>query len=173
MIDGPPIMIIGIGNLDRGDDAAGRLVARALRYKLPSHIVGVCEMSGEALGLVEKMKRAPTVFVIDACLSGKKAGEIRRIDLRHEALPSQQRDVSSHGFGLLAAANRPKPWEDTSLCWLGRASWRRSIRLISPAFFPDKQASMTKTVGARFIFSTSPNASPDISQTPTICEGSL
>jgi hydrogenase maturation protease len=103
MIDAPPIMIIGIGNLDRGDDAAGRLVARALRYKLPSHIVGVCEMSGEALGLVEKMKRAPTVFVIDACLSGKKAGEIRRIDLRHEALPSQQRDVSSHGFGLLAA----------------------------------------------------------------------
>jgi hydrogenase maturation protease len=103
MIGSPPIMIIGIGNLDRGDDAAGRLVARALRHKVPAHIAGVCEMSGEALGLVEKMKQAPTVFLIDACMSGERTGEIRRIDLRFQALPSKQRDLSSHGFGLLAA----------------------------------------------------------------------
>lgn len=103
MTGSPPIMIIGIGNLDRGDDAAGRLAARALGHKLPSHIISVCEMSGEALALVEKMKQTPIVFIIDACMSGEKAGDIKRIDLRHQALLSQQRDVSSHGFGLSAA----------------------------------------------------------------------
>ena len=97
-----PIMIIGVGNLDRGDDAAGRLVARALRQRLPPQ-VSVCEMSGEATGLLAKMTQAPTVFFIDACMSGGQAGDIQRIDLRHQALPAQQPDMSSHGFGLMAA----------------------------------------------------------------------
>ncbi len=96
------VMIIGVGNLDRGDDAAGRLAARALRHRLSPH-VSVYDMPGEAAGLLAKMTQAPTVFFIDACMSGAQAGDIQRIDLRHEALPVQHHDVSSHGFGLMAA----------------------------------------------------------------------
>ena len=54
-------MIIGVGNLDRGDDAAGRLAARALRHRLSPH-VSVYDMPGEAAGLLAKMTQAPTVF---------------------------------------------------------------------------------------------------------------
>ena len=103
MTGSPQIIVIGIGNPDRGDDAAGRLVARALGQKLSSHVVSVCEMSGEALALVEKMTQASIVFIIDACMSGQKSGDIKRIDLRDQDLPSQQGDMSSHGFGLSAA----------------------------------------------------------------------
>jgi hydrogenase maturation protease len=96
---GGRILVLGVGNLDRGDDAAGRGVARALRGALPAHIE-VDEATGEATDLLARLENAATAFLIDACASGAAAGAIRRFDVSQSPLPQGAFGVSTHGFGL-------------------------------------------------------------------------
>jgi hydrogenase maturation protease len=93
------ILVLGVGNLDRGDDAAGRAVARNLRGVLPTHIT-VDEAAGEATDLFGKLENAATAFLIDACTSGAAAGSIHRFDVSQAPLPQGEFGVSTHGFGL-------------------------------------------------------------------------
>ena len=95
-------LVVGIGNPDRGDDAVGRLVARALRGRVPGD-VRVVEQDGEATALLAELQSARNVWLIDAARSGAPAGTIRRIDcsVADAALPDG--GVSSHGFGVAEA----------------------------------------------------------------------
>lgn len=95
-------LVLGIGNLVRGDDAAGRLVARALRGRVPGN-VEVLEHDGEATGLLEHLRVADSGYLIDAAVSGAAPGTIRRFDCSHEPLPRHALRVSTHGFGPDAA----------------------------------------------------------------------
>jgi hydrogenase maturation protease len=92
-------IVIGLGNPDRGDDAAGRAVARQLRLVLPPE-VAVAESDGEATDLLALLDGADAACLIDACTSGAPAGAIRRFDLAAGRLPSAACPVSSHGLGL-------------------------------------------------------------------------
>ena len=51
-------LVVGIGNPDRGDDAVGRLVARALRGRVPAD-VRVVEQDGEATALLAELAVGP------------------------------------------------------------------------------------------------------------------
>jgi hydrogenase maturation protease len=93
------ILVLGVGNPDRGDDGAGRVVARALLGALPAHIE-VAEAGGEATDLLGKLEDAATAFIIDACASGAVAGTIHRFDVSLAPLPQGAFGVSTHGFGL-------------------------------------------------------------------------
>lgn len=95
-------MVMGIGNPDRGDDAAGREAARRLRRKLGG-AVKVVELDGEATALLAQLEHAQTAFLIDACVSGAAPGTVRRLDLASEPLPPAVFGLSSHGFGLAEA----------------------------------------------------------------------
>ncbi len=97
-----PVLVIGVGNPTRGDDGAGREVARRLRQSNLPH-VRVLETEGEATALLSLMEGAAVVFLIDACVSGAPAGSIRRIDLSNSDLPEAGFGLSSHGFGLAEA----------------------------------------------------------------------
>jgi hydrogenase maturation protease len=98
----PERLVLGIGNPDRGDDAVGRLVARALRTRVPAG-VRIVEQDGEATALLAELRQAERVWLIDAASSGAPPGTIHRIDcsVAHPRLPSGP--VSSHGFGLAEA----------------------------------------------------------------------
>lgn len=101
------VVVIGVGNLDRGDDAAGREVARRLRAAGESH-AEIHELEGEATGILAALEKAEAAFLIDACLSGAAAGTIRRFDVA-EGLPAALRfGLSSHGFGLAEAVELAK-----------------------------------------------------------------
>jgi hydrogenase maturation protease len=92
--------VVGIGNPDRGDDAAGRLVARRLRAALSPGAV-VLEQSGDAAQLVEVMAGHDIVVVVDAVQSGiAQPGHLHRIEAGASPLPSTFRAVSTHGFGM-------------------------------------------------------------------------
>lgn len=91
-------IVIGIGNPARGDDAAGREVARRLR-----DTVNVAEHIGEATALLALLDGAEAAYLIDACVSGEPAGTIRRFDLAEGRLPQTASAVSSHGIGLAEA----------------------------------------------------------------------
>ncbi len=97
-----PILVIGIGNPERGDDRAGREVARRLGA-IGLRGARIVEAEGEATTLLALMEKAPGVFLIDACVSGAPAGSVRRIDLAQTPLPDARYGVSSHGFGLAEA----------------------------------------------------------------------
>ncbi len=98
----PGRIVIGIGNPDRGDDAAGRAVARLLRGTLPEDI-DLVEHDGETAGLLARLDGRAAAFLVDACVSGSPAGTVRRYDLAATLLPRAAFGVSSHGMGLAEA----------------------------------------------------------------------
>ena len=96
------VLVIGVGNLHRGDDAVGLLVARRVRQSAPEGVT-VLEHTGEGAALMEAWKGAGQVVLIDAVFSGAKPGTIIRIDCRELKGPRNLGLVSSHGFGVAQA----------------------------------------------------------------------
>jgi hydrogenase maturation protease len=95
-------IVVGIGNPQRGDDAAGRAAAQLLSRTLPAD-VSVEESDGEATSLLAALDGVAAAFLIDACVSGASAGTIHRFDLADGRLPPAVSRVSSHGLGLAEA----------------------------------------------------------------------
>jgi hydrogenase maturation protease len=98
----PRRILIGVGNPDRGDDAAGRTMARCLVGALPED-VEIAELDGEATALVARLQGADAAILVDACASGAPAGTVRRFDVGEAPLPQGTFGVSTHGFGLAEA----------------------------------------------------------------------
>ncbi len=97
--DRPRVLVIGIGNPDRGDDAAGRAAARLLKDKLPAW-VEVMEHDGESTSLLALLASADRAIMVDACVSGAPEGSVRRFDVSAAPLPETGFSVSTHGLGL-------------------------------------------------------------------------
>ena len=95
-------IVIGIGNPDRGDDAAGRMVARELRLLSPPE-VSIAECNGEATLLLSLLEDRDVAVVVDACSSGRPPGTIQRFDVQAGPLPELHSGLSTHGFGPAAA----------------------------------------------------------------------
>jgi hydrogenase maturation protease len=72
-------LVIGIGNPDRGDDAAGLAVARKVRAAAPAG-VAVIELDGDQLALLDAWDGASDVYVVDATCSGDEPGSVYRFD---------------------------------------------------------------------------------------------
>ena len=98
-MDSEKIIVIGIGNEFRGDDAAGLLVVRRLKKKQPAG-VELQEQSGEAIALMEAMDGADAVILVDAVQSGAEAGQIHRYDASEQAMPAQFMRCSTHNFSV-------------------------------------------------------------------------
>jgi len=98
----PRTIVIGVGNDYRSDDAAGLLVARHLRdQSLES--VEIHEQSGEGTALLETLKSADRVILIDAVSSGSQPGEIFRFEADREPLPAKFFRYSTHAFSVAEA----------------------------------------------------------------------
>lgn len=102
MSDAPRRVVFGLGNPARGDDSAGRLVARLLREALPGDVVLV-EQDGDAASLVPLLRADDAVWLVDACCSGAPAGTIRRLDCAAGDVPPPASSASSHGLGVAEA----------------------------------------------------------------------
>lgn len=106
--------IIGCGNVERGDDAAGILVIRRLREMG----IEALEHSGEALDLLEQWTGRDHVVVVDAVVTGQPAGTIFWWSGEEELIPDGHRR-SSHAYGLAEAVGLARA--------LGRMPKRLSI----------------------------------------------
>ena len=93
------ILVIGVGNEYRSDDAAGILIARRVR-ELSLDGVSVTEKSGEGTELMESWKNADDVILIDAVASGARPGTIHRFDARARPIPTSHFRCSTHAFGV-------------------------------------------------------------------------
>jgi hydrogenase maturation protease len=93
------VCIIGCGHPDRGDDAAGLLVARRLRE------LGIeaREHSGEALELLEAWSGADRVILIDAVCTGSPAGAVSVWEGWSAPVAGETFRCSTHALGLAEA----------------------------------------------------------------------
>jgi len=98
----PPVLIIGLGNEVRGDDAAGLAAARQLKREFADR-VEVLESGGDGAQLMQAWKDAQSVIVVDAAASGAPPGTVHRFDACAQALPAGRFGGSTHAFGLTEA----------------------------------------------------------------------
>jgi hydrogenase maturation protease len=90
--------VVGLGAEDRGDDAAGLLVARLVRAAAPVG-VEVVECAGDAGALLECLDGVDRVILVDAARGGRP-GSVDRLALA--AIPPAAAR-STHGMGLAEA----------------------------------------------------------------------
>jgi len=96
------VLVVGIGNPDRGDDGIGPLVVRQLIGRV-SRDVAIIERSGDALALIDDWEGRDAVILVDAAAPGGTPGCVHRIDLLRDALPPELSLSSTHGFGVAEA----------------------------------------------------------------------
>ncbi|MCL6641949.1 MAG: hydrogenase maturation protease, partial [Candidatus Bipolaricaulota bacterium] len=96
------VLVIGVGNDYRHDDAVGLIVARRLREKNLEHIA-VREMSGEGAALISAWQSAERVIIVDAVQSGAAPGTIYRVEAHQEPIPTSFFHCSTHAFGVAEA----------------------------------------------------------------------
>ena len=102
-------LVIGVGNPDAGDDAAGRLVARRLGVRnhcaaAEPHVIREC--SGEATALMEAWTGFDDVVLVDASHGAGAVGSVHRfegVDLERLAGIEPRPRGSTHGLGVWAA----------------------------------------------------------------------
>lgn len=92
-------IVIGIGNRDRGDDAAGYSVLELLRGTLPADVT-LAGHDGDMAALISLLDGAQAAFLIDACTSGTLPGTVHRFDVTAAPLPQGIFSLSTHGLGL-------------------------------------------------------------------------
>lgn len=93
----PPVVVIGVGNDFRGDDAAGLLAARRLR---PHAGVRAIEHTKDGLSLMEHWRPLDHVVVVDALRSGHDPGTVFRFEATEGPVPGDAGWVSSHSPGV-------------------------------------------------------------------------
>ena len=98
----PAPLVIGLGNEERRDDAAGVRAARLARALLWPR-VRMIECAGDVAALLEAWDGERAVVVVDAMSSGATAGTVRRFDAARESLPAELFRNSTHGLGLAEA----------------------------------------------------------------------
>lgn len=96
------ILIIGIGNDYRSDDAVGLVVVRALQARMLPH-ASVLEATGEGTALLEAWKGREAVILIDAVTSGAPAGTIYQLDAQSGPISPGLFALSTHAFSVAQA----------------------------------------------------------------------
>jgi hydrogenase maturation protease len=107
--------VIGIGNADRGDDAAGMIAARQLANQLPPE-VKILEHDGEVASLISCLEGMEAVFLIDACQSGAPPGTVHRFDANSAPLPQGAFKMSTHAMGLADAIELARALQQLPAC---------------------------------------------------------
>lgn len=98
------LRIIGCGNLNRGDDAAGLLVVRRL-HALGVETLGVeiMEQSGESFSLMDGWTGFDHIILVDATAPRGTPGHISIWNAHTDRLPEDVFPCSTHAFGMREA----------------------------------------------------------------------
>jgi hydrogenase maturation protease len=98
----PRCLVIGVGNPLRGDDGAGRVVARLLAGRAVPGLA-VRESCGEATSLMEAWAGFDDVALVDACRGAGPPGSVHVFAADALDRVASLRHASSHSLGVAAA----------------------------------------------------------------------
>jgi hydrogenase maturation protease len=93
------VLVIGIGNTYRGDDAAGLAVAEWIRAAAPPDVT-VVRHEGEPITLLETWNQACEVYLVDAVSADGEPGNVYRFDVTAEPLAPRLRPRGTHALGV-------------------------------------------------------------------------
>jgi hydrogenase maturation protease len=93
------IVVIGVGNDFRRDDAAGLEVARRVQAAAPTG-VRVVEHDGEPAGLLDVWDGADVAYVVDAVRGTAGPGAVHRVEVGSDPLRHRQGRDSTHALSL-------------------------------------------------------------------------
>jgi hydrogenase maturation protease len=96
------ILVIGIGNEFRSDDAAGLIAARRIK-ELGLTDVNIAESDGDGARLMDLWYGRKQVILIDAVQSGAKPGTLHVIEEGKDIHSMELFRFSTHTFGILQA----------------------------------------------------------------------
>lgn len=96
------VLVLGIGNEFRRDDAVGLAVAKLLEAQHDPNIA-VAEARGDAATIMDAWHGAESVIAVDAVLTGNVPGTVHRFDSSNGRLGDSLGTASTHGLGLREA----------------------------------------------------------------------
>jgi len=99
------VLLVGLGNRQRRDDAVGLYVAHRLRENDPGTNIKIVEEEGDMLELLDSWHDADVVFLVDAASSGSRPGTLHHFEICRgtgceETIPEGLFLYSTHAFGL-------------------------------------------------------------------------
>jgi len=102
------LRIIGCGNFDRGDDAAGLLVVRHLRSLLVETLgvipdLEITEQRGESFSSMDCLTNFDHVILVDATAPSGTPGQVQVWNAHADRLPEDIFPSSTHAFGVREA----------------------------------------------------------------------
>jgi len=139
-------LVIGVGNRDRGDDGAGLEVARRLHERcLPGTVV--CERDGRASDLMEALRAAPAVVVVDAAVGGEP-GTYRRLEAHRERIPAALLRTTTHSWGLAEAIELTRALGELPPHLVIYAVFGRAFETGEPHLSPEVESAVARVVDA-------------------------
>lgn len=103
MTPGRSVLVVGVGNAERGDDGVGPFVAGRLAGTLPPG-AAVRVRGDDVLALVDDCAGCDALVCVDCAAADGMPGRVHRFDLgRGDTLPLGLGTLSSHGHDLAAA----------------------------------------------------------------------
>jgi hydrogenase maturation protease len=93
------VLVVGIGNVYRGDDAAGLMVASLVRSARQPGVT-VLDLEGEPVSLLDLWAGTDAVYLADAVRSGGQPGTVYRFDAALGLPPAPLRHRGTHAFSL-------------------------------------------------------------------------
>jgi hydrogenase maturation protease len=97
------VVVIGVGNPDRGDDGVGPEVLARLEGRVPGGVRLVRLAGADPAGIIDAWLGAGRVVLVDAMVSGAVPGTISRFDAAAAPLPAGVRLASTHVLGAETA----------------------------------------------------------------------
>lgn len=97
-LPGPPVCVIGCGNLLRGDDAAGPILIRRLWDLGTGEHTRLVDGGTAGMDVAFQMRGAERVILIDACTVGDEPGTLFRVPGDAIADLPAPTDIHSHSF---------------------------------------------------------------------------
>jgi hydrogenase maturation protease len=94
----PKVLVLGLGNPDRGDDAVGVIVAQSLSGMLPQF--ASLARRADLVGSIDEWARVDALVCVDAAAPMGMPGRIHRLDLCGKTLPTEFSLTSSHALSL-------------------------------------------------------------------------
>lgn len=132
------VLVVGMGNPDRGDDGVGARVVRSIAGQLPAD-VSLVVRTGDVLSLIEDWAGFDALVCVDAAAPATLPGRVHRINLASEQLVREMSFTSSHAFGVAEAIELARA--------LGLAPREMVVYAIEGACF-DRGAPITPEVAA-------------------------
>jgi len=95
------VVVIGVGNVYRGDDGVGSLAARLVGERLPGQVHMLAPV-GDPLAMLDSWREADQVFIVDAIQSGDKTpGQVLRFDIHEASVPAKAFRHSTHALSVV------------------------------------------------------------------------